>query len=62
MVMYVKWQDVRCGVNLELSVCGQVIRRGRKVGVRSGLGGTLSERKKDTVCLHTNNQKHTGPV
>lgn len=61
MVMYVKWQDVGCGVNEELGVCGQVIRGGRKALVRSG-GSTLREEEGHSLCMHTNNQKHTGPV
>lgn len=55
MVIYVKWQDVGCGVNVELGVCGQVIRGERKAVVRSG--GVLSERRNNSLCMYTNNQK-----
>lgn len=49
MMMYVKWQDVGCEVNVELVACGQVIRGGRKAAVHRG--EALSERRKDSVCV-----------
>lgn len=60
MVMYVERQDVRFRVNSELSVCGQVLRRSRKAGVRSGGGGgALPERKRNTECVCITTTKST---
>lgn len=60
MMMYVKWQDVGCEVNVEMVVCGQVIRGGRKAVVEGK--HSLREGRTVCVCVHTNNHKYTGPV
>lgn len=43
-------QAVGCGVNVEVGVCGQVIRGRRKAVVHSGRG-TLTEEVRTVVCI-----------
>lgn len=58
MVMHVKWQDVGCGINVELGVCEQVIRGGTTAVTHSG-GGAIREEEVRSLCMQTNNPKHT---
>lgn len=58
MVMHVKWRDVGCGINVELGVCGQVIRGGTRAVLHSG-GGAIGEEEVHSWCMQTDNPKHT---
>lgn len=58
MVMHVKRQDVGCEINVELGVCGQVIRGGTRAVIHSG-GTAVTEEKVRSSSVQTNNPKHT---